>query len=342
MEKVCRPVVSIVIPVYNVEQYLPLCLESVIRQTLRNIQIICVNDGSTDGSLGCLQRYANRDSRIIVLDKPNGGVSSARNFAMTYVTGQYVKFVDADDYISDNACEMFVACAKDTDADIVISNVYRVSDSKIVGLFEKRQERVYDLDRLNDLRDACFEIGYVGTPAVFFSSRVIEGLQYESLTNGEDSVFYARAFCRSTRIAILRHALYFYVVRENSASQAISSGMLRSHVDAIARVFWVLSSSSKIRLIRDVVSRLGLRSARIEFTLITENQRFLSRQEMNALWRHWRACYVPVLKDAGKYNFRIRLFAWILILFPSFRLCKCLTQMSFSAVQMLKMLSERQ
>ena len=100
-----QPKVTIIIPVYNVEQYLRQCLDSVVYQTIQEIQIICVNDGSPDNSLAILQEYAARDFRIEIIDKPNGGLSSARNAAYPSIKGKYVLFLDSDDWWDLDLCE---------------------------------------------------------------------------------------------------------------------------------------------------------------------------------------------------------------------------------------------
>jgi len=110
------PKISIIIPVYNVEKYLRQCLDSVVNQTMRDIQIICVNDGSPDGSRAILQEYANRDSRIEIIDKPNGGLSSARNAAYPSIKGKYTLFVDSDDWIELDLCEKTYRKAETTGA----------------------------------------------------------------------------------------------------------------------------------------------------------------------------------------------------------------------------------
>jgi len=114
-----QPKISIIIPVYNVEKYLRQCLDSVVNQTMQEIQIICVNDGSPDGSRAILQEYADRDSRIEIIDKPNGGLSSARNAAYPSIKGKYTLFVDSDDWIDLEACEKLFAKAEQTGAEIV-------------------------------------------------------------------------------------------------------------------------------------------------------------------------------------------------------------------------------
>ena len=113
------PKVTIIIPVYNVEQYLRQCLDSVVNQTMQEIQIICVNDGSPDNSLAILQEYATHDSRIEIVDKPNGGLSSARNAAYPLIKGAYTTFVDSDDWIDLELCEKTYQKAEETGAQMV-------------------------------------------------------------------------------------------------------------------------------------------------------------------------------------------------------------------------------
>ena len=93
------PKVSIIIPTYNVEDYLRECMESVVRQTLHDIEIICINDGSTDGSLKILQEYAQKDSRIVLVDKMNEGYGVGMNIGLDKATGEYVGIVEPDDFV---------------------------------------------------------------------------------------------------------------------------------------------------------------------------------------------------------------------------------------------------
>ena len=108
------PKVSVIIPVYNVEKYLGECLDSVLRQTLEDIEIICVDDGSTDGSAKMLAEYAAKDPRIRIITQANAGLSAARNVGMDAATGKYIYFLDSDDYIKDDAMEKcFSICERD-------------------------------------------------------------------------------------------------------------------------------------------------------------------------------------------------------------------------------------
>ena len=120
------PLVSIVIPIYNTATDLARCIESVRRQTYPNLEILLVNDGSSDTSLPICQMYARVDGRIAVLNRPNAGVSAARNAAIAQAKGEFLQFVDSDDYLAPQATEKLVEKAVGNQCDLVISHYYRV------------------------------------------------------------------------------------------------------------------------------------------------------------------------------------------------------------------------
>ncbi len=122
------PKVSVIVPCYNVERYVALCIESLVSQTLKDIEIILVDDGSPDNSGKICDEYKDRDERIKVIHKANGGVSAARNDGLKEATGEYVIFVDSDDYVPSNACEVMYLKAIETSSDIVVGDVIRVAD----------------------------------------------------------------------------------------------------------------------------------------------------------------------------------------------------------------------
>ena len=110
--------ISIIVPVYNVEQFLARCIDSIRAQTYRNIEILLIDDGSTDNSGRVCDEYAKQDGRIKVYHKPNGGVSSARNYGLDRATGKYIGFVDSDDFIAPDMYEYLIQLIKDTNAEI--------------------------------------------------------------------------------------------------------------------------------------------------------------------------------------------------------------------------------
>lgn len=130
------PKVSIIIPTYNVEAYLKECMESVIRQTLKDIEIICINDGSTDGSLQILKEYADKDSRIVLVDKENEGYGVGMNIGLDKATGEYIGIVEPDDFVPLNMYEDLYNTAKENDLDFVKADFYRFTRNSENGNME--------------------------------------------------------------------------------------------------------------------------------------------------------------------------------------------------------------
>lgn len=122
------PKVSIIIPIYNVEKYLRECLDSVINQTLTDIEIICVNDGSPDNSLEIIKEYAAKDKRIVVISKENGGYASAINTGLEVAKGEFIQIVESDDFCDLNMCEEMYNKIANTDADFVMADFYCLRD----------------------------------------------------------------------------------------------------------------------------------------------------------------------------------------------------------------------
>ncbi len=124
------PSVSIVIPIYNTESYLEECLDSVVNQTLKNIEIICVNDGSTDASLKIIENYAQKDERIIIIDKANSGYGDSMNVGISRASGEYIGIVEPDDYIALDMYSVLYSKASELDLDVIKADYHFVSDEE--------------------------------------------------------------------------------------------------------------------------------------------------------------------------------------------------------------------
>lgn len=118
------PAVSVILPIYNAEATLPRCLESLIHSEMHDIEVICINDGSTDRSLEILEAFALKDFRIKVFSKTNGGVSSARNLGLGQAAGEYLAFVDADDYVAPSIYKKLYEATAESQADMVVCDFY--------------------------------------------------------------------------------------------------------------------------------------------------------------------------------------------------------------------------
>lgn len=214
-----KPLITVIVPVYNVEGYLNRCVESIANQSYRNLEIILVDDGSRDGCPDLCDTWGKSDSRIKVIHKKNGGVSSARNAGLDIACGEYVAFVDADDYISPNMLEKLLNGATLNNCDI---SICRVSSDKSA---QNEQAKVYENDVLSlYLSDSLCR------PSVFaklYSRQVIQGLRFDSsIKIGEDYIFNFYAFKNARRVVVLEERLYYYELRENSAVHTLKKEML--------------------------------------------------------------------------------------------------------------------
>ena len=141
--------ISVIIPIYNVEAYLPQCLDSIINQTLKNLEIICINDGSTDGSLKIAEKYAEKDKRIIIINQQNQGLPNARNSGLKIATGEYIMFIDSDDWIDTDYIEKMYFSAIENNADMVKSGYKHYFHDKVTDdLINKKINNRYTKKQL--------------------------------------------------------------------------------------------------------------------------------------------------------------------------------------------------
>ena len=207
-----QPLISVIIPVYNVEKYLARCLDSVIGQTYENLEIICVNDGSPDNSLAILHEYASKDSRIKIIDQKNTGVSAARNAGLSCATGEFISFVDSDDTIAPSCYETCIEHMTD-DVDVVafsFSEVVGKNEREVCTLPFEGKIRFAEGMLLKQGWETCFKI---------FRARTLKkyGMTFREGFIYEDMEFCARFFlvCRPITYYINKP---FYDYWQNSES----------------------------------------------------------------------------------------------------------------------------
>lgn len=208
--------ISIIVPVYNVEKYLRKCLDSLINQTLKDIEIICINDGSTDKSLEILEEYKNRDSRIILLNQENSGQSIARNNGIKKATGEYIGFVDPDDWVDLDYYEKLYNAASTNDTDIAVGGIIRVTGIK------KKKFLNFEKETLTDNTNLKFELcdvpekSYVWNK-IYKTEKLKEiGLEFEKGIFYEDCIFTPQALFYLGKIATVPNIYYYYLRRGNS------------------------------------------------------------------------------------------------------------------------------
>lgn len=208
--------VSIIVPVYNVEKYLRKCIDSLINQTLNDIEIICINDGSTDKSLKILKEYKNKDSRIILLNQENLGQSVARNRGIEIAKGEYLGFVDPDDWIDLDYYEKLYNAASTNDTDIAVGGIIRVTGIKKKKFLNFEKETLTDNTKLKfELCDVP-EKSYIWNK-IYKTQKLKEiNLKFEEGRIFEDCIFTPQALFFLGKMVTVPNTYYYYLRRGNS------------------------------------------------------------------------------------------------------------------------------
>lgn len=229
------PLISIIVPIYKVEKYLEKCIGTIMDQTYKNIEIILVDDGSPDNSPQICDEYAKKDSRIIVIHQKNGGLSNARNSALNIAKGEYIGFVDGDDYIANDMYETLYNAIKENNAQMAICRAFNVNengelmqdeiqpdikeDIKVFTKYEAMKEMLFD----KNIR------GYVWSK--LFKRDCFENLRFPEGRNYEDIAISIKCFEKTDRIVYVNKQIYYYVQRENSIDHVKSEKNLRDAIE---------------------------------------------------------------------------------------------------------------
>jgi glycosyltransferase involved in cell wall biosynthesis len=208
-------VLSIIIPVYNKEQYIDGCLTSILNQIFTDFELILVDDGSTDGSAAVCRRFAETDNRITLISKPNGGVSSARNTGLSKADGKYIGFIDSDDAIEPDMYELLIRNAEQYQADVSICRLKTIFPDKTVAPAEQKGVEVYEHEQALSL----FLKGELDMSAnnKIYKAELAKQIQFSGHVY-EDILYLSKVFLKAEQSVFENVVKYHYIVRENSVS----------------------------------------------------------------------------------------------------------------------------
>ncbi len=260
-----QPKVSVIVPVYNVEMYLEQCLDSIIHQTLREIEIICVDDGSTDGSVAILKRYAAEDSRFVLLYQENKGGGAARNLGMTVAGGKYVIFLNSDDFFEPALLEKSYEAAESHSADVVLFDARRFNDKKqqVVETSRFLRTDLLPEQEVFSRRDVANDIFRITSPAPWlrlyrsdFLARA--GLQYQEISNSNDFYFGLCTLALAERICAVDEPLVYYRVNNVTSTQGKKNKNMGCVFQAIEGVYQELNRRGVYDEVRHSFAHLAL------------------------------------------------------------------------------------
>ena len=233
--------VSVIVPVYNVGKYLEECLNSIINQTYKNIEIIIVNDGSTDNSLDIIEIFKNKDNRIKVINQENKGISEARNIGLKNAVGEFVLYVDSDDYLELNCIKEAVDKINDDSSEMVIFNYTRVYDCDVEGKSENvslnlNTEKVYEGKDIAIMLLKNLSQGYVWNK-LFRKKNLIENkFEFEKGRTIEDIYPIFKELINCKKVSYINKYNYNYRQRSNSAVHTFNKKAKDDYVHAIDTV----------------------------------------------------------------------------------------------------------
>lgn len=237
------PVVSVIVPIYNAEKTLARCLGSILKQTHTALEVLAVNDGSTDGSLAVLNEIAAADSRVRVFDKPNGGVAAARNLAIEAAEGEYLQFVDSDDELPSDATARMVAAMESQNCELVIAPY-----TEVVGTIRRKRgflsedmvlEQADFLDRFSEHPNSFF---YAVLWNKLYRRQIIaeNGIRCDSrLPWGEDFAFNAEYYRFAHGVAVLSEPVYDYIRNPGGLALTTSRRCLIHPIYSIKVKVWI-------------------------------------------------------------------------------------------------------
>lgn len=220
--------VSIIIPVYNVEKYLKKCLDSVVNQTLKDIEIIIINDGSTDNSQNIINRYQKKYKNIVAVKNPNNGVGYTRNMGISLAKANYIMFLDSDDILELNAVEKMYSLIKKEDSDVVVTDINKIINDKKV-LF-KNYLNYSEYDNIN------FMLSHPGVVSKLYKKEIFtkNNINFKEKTYYEDLATTPIIAIYLNKISYLDEPLYNYLIHENSImKQSVFTSKIDNIFDVI-------------------------------------------------------------------------------------------------------------
>lgn len=285
--------ISVIVPVYNVEKYLEKCLKTILNQTYKNLQIIVIDDGSTDKSSQICDDFSRQDERISVIHKKNGGLSAARNDGLDLVQGKYVIFIDSDDYISDNMVELLYKGISENEADYCVCGFTTVTDTYDKIKEYKPKEKI--LSGKDALRMHYFakeySVNFVMACAKIYKSELWKTLRFVEKIYFEDVEIMPRVLLNSNKVVIINHPGYYYVQQEGSIMHnpklrekmyKDSMDIFESHIDLYSREGILELRNAEIQLLLDKIITHDLHDS-IPYEAVTYSKKLYNKYFMQIL-----------------------------------------------------------
>lgn len=310
MKKFGDDLISIIVPVYNVENYLKRCLDSIINQTYKNLEIICIDDGSKDSSGKILDKYKLKDKRIKVRHKKNGGLASARNAGIQVATGKYIGFVDSDDYIEPNMFEELYNSIIENNSDISICNFYLdyEDENKIIenvnnDVINAKMEKLEYINKLFRNNYNCYMCNKL------YKAKLIKKLKFDqSILILEDVVYNVDLSQYVNTVSYVDKCLYYYVQRNTSITH-------KGNKKVDSNLYYIKGVVNDKLEKYNIESLTYLKLDYVRESIIYMNSRKIDKEEKDRINKYIKK-YIKQGIFFKKGYFKYKLKAVIALLFP--------------------------
>lgn len=289
-----NPLVSIIVPIYNVEKYLHRCMETLINQTIENIEIIMVDDGSPDNCHQLCDEYAKKDKRIHVIHKENGGLGFARNSGLEIATGEYISFVDSDDYVTEDMCEKLYQAAKRNNADVVYGSIFydngfskrigKCVDSETIWIGEEKVKNLlldFIATKPGKSKDTIMEVSV--WKAIFRRSIFNEyNIKFESERKfiSEDVIFNIDYLYNCKCVVAIPDPVYYYCVNPSSLSKTFRADRFQKVKQLYVEINRRLGRIYELKEYQERCDRFLIARARTNSRAIVHHKNIIGRKEM--------------------------------------------------------------
>lgn len=321
-----KPLISIIVPIYNADKYISRCIKCLTMQTYQNIEIILVNDGSIDDSGRICHEASDRDNRILVMEQENQGASVARNVGVRSAKGEYICFVDADDFVYPTYVEYLYYLIQKYDADVSICLAYKLGENEKVptnfSKFERRNNEIEQFDSIRALNNLLYRRGISSYPCLkLYKRSIFNKISFrENIAFGEDTIFVFEVLQNVEKVVLGRKVLYLYYQNSSSINH-IYPDVLKYKLswDGYINYIYNVVMERHPELLNAICSKTVIYALDfyIRFYRLSEGKEFTS-----ALSKYIKKCALVAIKDSNsKFSNRVLAFLCNISVPITARLC---------------------
>ena len=298
---------TVIVPAYNVEKYIEKCLASLVNQTYKNLKILVVNDGSTDNTKQIIEKYEKKSENLKLLNKENGGLSSARNFGLQNTETEYVTFVDGDDYLELNTYEVIMKKVEEEKTDLGIFNFKKVYSQKIIN--SKLDEKVYIKNFLKYLFSKSTETDIVVWNKVFKADIILKNqIYFENRAYFEDTGFIFRYLYFVEKVSLVEVPLYNYIQRENSITKKFNSIIISSCENTYKIIKEFYKKNNEYEKYKNEIEDMYLR---MKIYTLNNSLEYGGNYNFELTWQEILKTQIPLKHRVALFLLKMKLYKYI-------------------------------